>query len=130
MVTVKQIGYRLAGGVGVTKPPKNAHTYAVRRKGKQHEIRDLREHCIGAEAQGEEVMAGTPKWKVYSPDGEYIAATRYAEDAAALVAVRGDGATIRWNHGSVVWREGAEKQPAGESYDYVAQTVAHRITKG
>lgn len=72
-------------------------------------------------------MAGSPTWKVYSGDGEYIAAVKYLEDAAALVAMRGDGTTIRYQHGVVIWREGKETQPAGESYDYVAETCRTRV---
>lgn len=71
-------------------------------------------------------MAGTPQYKVYSAAGEYIAAAKYAEDAAVLVAARGDGATIRMEHKHTVWTEGAEDQPASESYDHVAKLVIER----
>ncbi len=48
----------------------------------------------------------------------------HAEDAAAFVAVLGPSAQIRVaNTGAVVWREGAEKIAASESYDAVAETV-------
>lgn len=72
-------------------------------------------------------MAASPRWKVYL-DGEYRASCRYPEDAAMLVACLGDGAQIRDGHAarSIVWNEGAEEQPAGESYDYVAAMVWHR----
>ena len=56
-------------------------------------------------------------WKVYR-DGEMVASLRYAEEAAAVVAL-GGAAVIKVN-GRIVWREGREAQPAGESYDYVA----------
>ena len=59
-------------------------------------------------------MAATPKYKVYLWS-EYRAACKYPEDAAALVAVLGKGATIRIGHssGAIVWREGYMKQSAG-----------------
>ena len=75
-------------------------------------------------------MAGAPRFKVYNASGEYVAATKFAEDAAALLAgCYGDGATIRDGHRKrdVVWAEGEESQPAGESYDYVAEVVYARI---
>jgi len=71
-------------------------------------------------------MAASPRFKVYNPEGDYIAACKHAEDAAALVALYGAGATIRLDHTRVMWREGAEVREAGESYDFVAQTVADR----
>lgn len=75
-------------------------------------------------------MAATPKLKVFNAKGEYIAACKHPEDAAAIVNIRGDGSTIRDGHGKsdIVWTEGAESKPAGESYDFVAETVFDRIT--
>lgn len=72
-------------------------------------------------------MAASPRWKVYDGD-EYVAACKYLEDAAALVAFRGDGATIRDGHSArhTVWCEGAEDQPANESYDHVRDTCLKR----
>ena len=69
-------------------------------------------------------MAATPGLKVYC-EKEYIAACKYAEDAAALVAL--SGGEIRLDHRLVVWREGAEDQPAAESFDHVATVVRRRI---
>lgn len=76
-------------------------------------------------------MAGSPILKVYTAEGEYVAACWHAEDAAALVAIYGDGATIRRGHlkRDVVWTEGAEDTRAGESYDLVAATVNGRISR-
>lgn len=73
-------------------------------------------------------MAASPRWKVYSADGEYRAACKYPEDAASLVSFLGDGATLRDGHRvrDVVWREGAEDQPAGESFDHVAAVATAR----
>lgn len=44
-------------------------------------------------------MAASPDFKVYHRN-EYRAACKYVEDAAALVAVLGDGAQIRYGHRS------------------------------
>ena len=62
---------------------------------------------------------------VHNEDGALVARTLHGEDAAALVAILGDGATIRV-HGSVLWHEGHEDQPAGESYDHVARLLEER----
>ncbi len=80
---------------------------------------------------------------IYNEDREYVGATRFAEDAAALVAVLGDGTRISSqppvNHrkGSrydwkkfVVWLEGSETQSASESYDHVAEVVQQRQRSG
>ena len=89
-------------------------------------------------------MAAAPRFKVYNPEGEYVAACKYPEDAAAVVAAHGPGAQIRDGHTRVVspagrgetprlrlarwgWHEGHEDAPAGESYDVVAQTVVNRV---
>jgi len=58
-------------------------------------------------------------------DGEMRAVFVYAEEAACLVSMLGEGATIT-NGQKAVWREGKEEQPAGESYDFVAETCAKR----
>lgn len=71
-------------------------------------------------------MAISPQFKIYNGK-EYVAACKYAEDAAALVAVLGEGASIRYGHSLVVWREGQEFESAGESYDGAAETMFARI---
>lgn len=70
-------------------------------------------------------MAAAPKYKVFNPVGQYVAACKLPEDAAAIVASYGDGAEIRVGHSvrDVVWREGQHDVSAGESYDYVALVV-------
>jgi len=75
-------------------------------------------------------MGTTPRFKVYSPLNAYVAACKHVEDAAALVSIYGDGATIRDGATSsrrTVWTEGRETISAGESYDTVASTVWERI---
>lgn len=69
-------------------------------------------------------MAASPVWKVYA-GAEYVASCKYAEDAGALVAFRGDGASIRYRHTMIVWQEGKEAQGAAESYDHVA-VICHQ----
>ena len=69
-------------------------------------------------------MAGAPHWKVYNAVNEYVAACKFVEDAAAVVSLYSDGATIRNGHAKrdTVWTEGADGA-AGESYDHVRQVV-------
>lgn len=66
-------------------------------------------------------------WKVINPSGKYVASCLHAEDAACLVALYGDGAQINYAHRTIVWREGKESQPAGESYDHVARICFDRF---
>jgi hypothetical protein len=70
----------------------------------------------------------TPVWKIYTASGEYIAACKHSEDAAAVVSLHGQGATVRHNHGHVVWREGAEEFSAGDSYDLASNLMLDRIS--
>lgn len=72
-------------------------------------------------------MAISPLFKVYNAHRVYIASCRHVEDAAALIALYGRDATIRWGHSFVVWHEGAEARAAGESYDNVQAVVYSRI---
>ncbi len=70
-------------------------------------------------------MAGSPRFKVYDAEGVYQAATRYAELAAAVVALLGDGSRIKLD-GRIVWREGTDGH-AGDSYDQVAAVISERV---
>ena len=70
-------------------------------------------------------MAASPKFKVYR-GAEYIAAIKYGEDAAAFVAIIGDGATVRLGHNFVLWTEGQEHISAAESYDEAAAVMHGR----
>lgn len=75
-------------------------------------------------------MAASPDLKLFDPRGQYVAALKHAEDAAAVLAVYGEGAKLRLGHsGPYVWIEGKESQPAAESYDFVATTVYARIAE-
>ena len=73
-------------------------------------------------------MAQAPEFKVYNPQGEYVAACKLACDAAAVVAAYGDGATIRHGHrrADTLWTDGVDGE-AGESYDRVAHTCHRRL---
>lgn len=72
-------------------------------------------------------MAAAPKYKIYTPAHGYIAACKFAEDAAALVAIQGDGAEIRdIDHRTVLFKQGTDGD-AGESYDAVAEIVRERL---
>jgi hypothetical protein len=73
-------------------------------------------------------MAPTPMFKVYRGK-EYVAACKYAEDAAALVGC-GCGTVIKHGHGLTLWTEGSEAFPAGESYDRAAEVMFGRIRAG
>lgn len=70
-------------------------------------------------------MAGTPKWKCYL-NGEYMAATKHAEDAAMLVAMW-SGGEVRYDHKILAWAEGNEILPASESYDRAAEIMRGRV---
>lgn len=72
-------------------------------------------------------MAQTPQFKVYNPQGEYIAACKLADDAAALVALYGYGAVIRHGHSHIVWTEGRDTIGPGAGYDEVARVVYQRV---
>jgi prefoldin subunit 5 len=73
-------------------------------------------------------MAASPEWKVYNAAGEYKACCKDIEDAAALVALYGNGACIKnpWRKPGKLWVEGSEEVSAAESYDQVAHTVHKR----
>jgi len=75
-------------------------------------------------------MGASPRWKVYA-SGKYQAACHEIEAAAVLASFYGNGAQIRAEHSSgwILWTEGAETQPAGESYDFVASTCAERFNQ-
>jgi len=48
-------------------------------------------------------MAGSPAYKVYTKQGEYVAACKQPEDAAAVAQMHGVGSTIRYMHGVVLY---------------------------
>ena len=81
-------------------------------------------------------MGASPEWKVYDRQGEYRAACTHPSEAAAVVALLGEGATIRYQHRRIVWKEGSPsvyipRQRRGdgyaaESYDEVAEKCFKR----
>ena len=75
-------------------------------------------------------MASTPRFKVYDAQGVYQASVKNTTLAAAVVSLLGEGATVRLGHTkrSIIWREGQEAIPAGESYDAAAHTMTSRVS--
>lgn len=71
-------------------------------------------------------MAGSPEFKVYNTKHAYVASCKHAEDAAMLAGNYGDGATVKLNHREILWEEGKEDQPAGESWDHAAGVMWDR----
>ena len=73
-------------------------------------------------------MVGSSRWKVYSNDGEYLAACKYVLDAAAILGCHGiAGYTIRDGDYQVVWTDGADGV-AGDSFDAVGDLVSKRTS--
>lgn len=72
-------------------------------------------------------MAASPRYKIYNPSGEYVAACKYLEDSAAMVSFLGSGAQVKDGHSKVIWTEGSEEILAGESYDVAASTMSERV---
>ena len=73
-------------------------------------------------------MAASPRWKVYDPSGEYMAATKEIAGAALLMSLYGEGSTIRLAHRTIVWTEGENADGFGaESYDHVALVAEARL---
>ena len=72
-------------------------------------------------------MAQAPKYKVYDRFGGYVAAVKEIEAGAALMALYGDGSTIRLGHTkrNTLWTEGEDGQ-ACESWDAVAKLAFER----
>ena len=79
------------------------------------------------ELEQELVMVFAPKWKVYNPQGEYVASCKHTEDAACLVAFYGEGATVRYDHTLVVWTEHEGEASASNSYDAAAETMRNEV---
>jgi hypothetical protein len=73
-------------------------------------------------------MAASPEFKIYNPAGEYEAACKHAETAAAIVSFLGHGSAVKWHHTKLIWTEGVDGK-AGESYDAAATTMYARITE-
>jgi hypothetical protein len=73
-------------------------------------------------------MASPLVWKVYNERGELVGATRYAEEAAAVLACNGDGAKVKRN-GRVVYKQGAGRDCDGRAfgeYDKAATRMVER----
>lgn len=69
-------------------------------------------------------MAGSPKYKVYDNDGQYVAACKFAEDAAILVSIGyPDRGEVRLNHSKVLFVSSPE---SSDSYDAIAEQIVRR----
>ncbi len=69
---------------------------------------------------------------LYSSENEYRGNLVCPEDAAAMVAFLGDGATVRsgsYPEARVLWTEGSEKQSAAESYDECVDVMLKRASE-
>jgi hypothetical protein len=66
-------------------------------------------------------------WKVYR-DREHVASLRYSEDAAMLASMC-PGSVVKWDHRTVVWREGSEEFSAADSYDGASEIMIRRRDK-
>lgn len=76
-------------------------------------------------------MARSLDFKIYDSDGIYQASCRHATDAAAVVAIQGDGATVRFRHRKRIWTEGENADGyAGDSYDEAAELMLSRMEGG
>jgi hypothetical protein len=69
------------------------------------------------------------KFHVFNSESEPIGVFVHAEDAAAMVAVLGEGACITDPGCGILWSEGSEAFSAGESYDGVAEVVHKRAAR-
>lgn len=63
-------------------------------------------------------MAASPRYKIYSKDGEYLASVKYLSDAGILLSVLGNGTTVRLGHTLIIYTEGKDGN-CGESYDAI-----------
>lgn len=68
------------------------------------------------------------RYSVHNPEGSKVASVDFLEDGACLVALYGDGATIRYGR-HVLWTEGKEANPAGDSYDAVRDVCQERADR-
>ena len=70
-------------------------------------------------------MAGSPKYKIYDLDGEYVASVKYPVLCAAILSAMQEGSTVRLGHGKTIYTSGKDGDP-GESYDVCAETIERR----
>lgn len=58
-------------------------------------------------------MAASPRFKVYDRDGQYQAACKEPEAAAALLGAIYQGGTVRYGHSAVIFTDGSSDGNAG-----------------
>jgi len=73
-------------------------------------------------------MAASPRYKVYTPHGQYEGCTKHTSTAGCLASLLGEGATVRLGHRKMdtIWTEG-EDGYASESYDVASDIMQERI---
>ncbi|MFZ2853318.1 MAG: hypothetical protein WAZ34_04290 [Rhodocyclaceae bacterium] len=69
-------------------------------------------------------------FRLFRADGQFIAAYADPRKAAVVIATLGHGACIRDGlfRKDTLWREGAEKQNAAASLEFVVDTLMQRRT--
>lgn len=73
-------------------------------------------------------MAGTPSYKIYDQDRNYVAATVDATLAAALIGAAGSDGWIVKHSGRIVFREG-DAARAADSVDFAAEIIDANISR-
>jgi len=72
-------------------------------------------------------MASSPALKVYDSNNNYVGSAKEVLGASVMVAVYGEGSTIRIGHSkkSILWTQGTDGD-ATESYDSTGLKMAER----
>lgn len=78
-------------------------------------------------------MAASPKYKVYDPQGEYVAACKQGKDAAALMLLHGPGSRVGYSKAKratlAVFSNEEAFQRAGhhEGFDLLSRSIGAKI---
>lgn len=67
-----------------------------------------------------------PTLKIYDDADRYVASCKFFQHAAAIVAVIGDGATVRWHHKHNIYTQGKDGD-ATTCYEVAAETMRGRV---
>jgi len=65
----------------------------------------------------------TPQFKVYDDGGDYVAATKDATLAAAVIGAAGDAGWTVKLHGRIIFREGQERLSAADTIDGAVEVM-------
>ena len=68
------------------------------------------------------------EWKIFLPEGEFVAQTSVATYAAWLIGALPEGSYIKWEHRKIVYRSGPghDGDLAGDSADATADLILRR----